>query len=193
MPDARLAIYWDHPEPRPEEQQAFRRILHDTPLTEEFKWKAPCYTWQGGNVAMIGGFAGRAVVSFFKGALLDDPAGLLVPPGPHSRAARMLAVTSAAEIPALEPALRDFVDQAIALERAGARLDLPDDDLDLPAELLEALDSDPDLAAAWAALTPGRRRGYVVHVAGAKQPATRAARIEKHRLRILAGLGMHDR
>ena len=39
----------------------------------------------------------------------------------------------------------------------------------------------------------GRQRGYILHFAGAKQPATRAARIGKHRARILDGLGLHDR
>lgn len=40
---------------------------------------------------------------------------------------------------------------------------------------------------------PGRQRGYALHFAGAKQPATRIRRIEKYLPAILAGKGMHDR
>ena len=55
------------------------------------------------------------------------------------------------------------------------------------------LDEAPDLKAAFDALTPGRQRGYSLYIGGAKQPATRFSRIEKHRDRILEGKGIHDR
>jgi uncharacterized protein YdeI (YjbR/CyaY-like superfamily) len=42
------------------------------------------------------------------------------------------------------------------------------------------------------ALTPGRQKGYLLHFAGAKQSATRTARVEQHAPRILNGLGLDD-
>ena len=51
---------------------------------------------------------------------------------------------------------------------------------------------DKKLAKAFHALTPGRRRGYVMHFSGAKKSETRTARIEKWAPKILAGLGMND-
>jgi uncharacterized protein YdeI (YjbR/CyaY-like superfamily) len=54
------------------------------------------------------------------------------------------------------------------------------------------LEDDPELAKAFHALTPGRRKGYLLHFAGAKQSATRLARVEKHAPRILKGLGLDD-
>jgi uncharacterized protein YdeI (YjbR/CyaY-like superfamily) len=63
----------------------------------------------------------------------------------------------------------------------------------LPAELTAALDGYPAFAAAFAGLTPGRRRGWVIHFSRAKQAATRASRIAKAKPRILRGKGMHDR
>jgi uncharacterized protein YdeI (YjbR/CyaY-like superfamily) len=54
------------------------------------------------------------------------------------------------------------------------------------------MDSDPDLRAAFEALTPGRQRGYLVHFSSAKQSATREARIEKCLPKILAGKGLLD-
>jgi len=67
------------------------------------------------------------------------------------------------------------------------------ENLELPAELLDRLDGDPDLAAAFAALTPGRQRSWVLHVTGAKQTATRIARIDKAAPSIRAGKGWNER
>ncbi len=43
------------------------------------------------------------------------------------------------------------------------------------------------------ALTPGRQREYNLHISGAKQSKTRAARLEKYVPKILAGKGFRDR
>ncbi len=61
-----------------------------------------------------------------------------------------------------------------------------------PEEFQERLDRDPKLAEAFHALTPGRRKGYLLHFAGAKQSTTRAARVERHAVRIMNGLGLDD-
>jgi hypothetical protein len=65
--------------------------------------------------------------------------------------------------------------------------------VELVEELQNRLNDDPELAAAFAALTPGRQRGYNFHVAKAKQAATRERRIDSCRPKILAGLGLQDR
>jgi uncharacterized protein YdeI (YjbR/CyaY-like superfamily) len=62
----------------------------------------------------------------------------------------------------------------------------------VPGEFQQRLDQDTKLAQAFAALTPGRQKGYLLHFAGAKQSATRAARVEKHAPRILHGQGLDD-
>jgi uncharacterized protein YdeI (YjbR/CyaY-like superfamily) len=46
--------------------------------------------------------------------------------------------------------------------------------------------------AAFAALTPGRLRAYILHFAAPKQAKTRAARVEKSIPRMLAGKGLDD-
>ncbi|GAA1724787.1 hypothetical protein GCM10009809_20740 [Isoptericola hypogeus] len=48
-----------------------------------------------------------------------------------------------------------------------------------PEDLARALDADAGARAAYDALPPGRKRRHVLDVEGAKQPATRARRIEK--------------
>ncbi|MBU3028663.1 YdeI/OmpD-associated family protein [Paracoccus marinaquae] len=176
-----------------DELRALRAILRDLPLTEEFKWSAPVYTHGGANVAILWGFRDRATLGFFKGVLLGDPWAILEAPGENSRSSRIVNFTSLAQIEAAAPTLRAYLAEAIRNETEGRKVEFPKDDLPPPAELLARLEADPDLRAAFAALTPGRRRGWLLHFTTAKQPKTRLARIDKATPRILAGKGMHDR
>lgn len=177
-----------------EEMAALRQVLLAAGLDEAVKWGKPCYSAAGGNVAIIQPFKTCLALMFFKGALLRDPQGVLRVQGANSQAAKRLEFTSVAEVEAAAPVARAYIAEAVALEKAGAKVDFAAKRaLELPDELVNALDADPALAAAWAALTPGRQRAYVLHIAGAKQAATRAARIDRHRERILAGKGLNDR
>lgn len=176
-----------------DELLALRALLNDSPLTEEFKWSAPVYTWEGHNVCIIWGFRDRCTLGFFKGVLLSDPKDILTAPGPNSRASRTVDFTDTASISRLAPVLRAYIDEAIGIEIAGLRLSFPKDDLAYPAELNERLEEDPELQAAFEALTPGRRRGWLLHFSSAKLPLTRATRVDRAIPRILEGKGMHDR
>ena len=176
------------------EKQRLRAILLDFPLAEELKWREPCYTYQGANVVILAGFRHTCDLGFFKGSLLDNPHGLLIPPGPHSQASRQLRFTSVEDIEDKEPIIRATIENAIGVERAGLRVDFRQKrELELVAELLAKMESDAEFKAAFEALTPGRQRGYNLFFGAAKQSKTRAARIEKHAARILEGKGMHDR
>jgi len=182
-------------EPWRDEIAELRRIVLECGLTEEVKWGAPCFTADGGNVVIIGVLNHYCCLSFFKGVLLEDPEGILRAPGENSRSGRLIPFTAVDQILAQEATLKAYVDEAAGLERAGATVDFAKDreDLPVPAELQARFDEDPALRAAFEALTPGRRRGWILHFSGAKQSATRASRIEKAAPRILAGKGMHDR
>ena len=175
------------------EKIALRQIVLTFPLSEELKWRQPVYCFEGANVLTLDGFKDRCVLSFFKGVLLDDPASILVSPGPNSRSARFAAFTSLDDIEAQADTLKAYIAQAIEIERKRLKVDLPNDDFDLPTELADALDADPQFAEAWQALTPGRRRGWVLHFSGAKQAVTRAGRVAKAAEKIFDGKGMHDR
>ncbi|MGA7554607.1 MAG: YdeI/OmpD-associated family protein, partial [Candidatus Acidiferrales bacterium] len=54
------------------------------------------------------------------------------------------------------------------------------------------LDKSAVLRAAFATLTPGRRKSYIFHVSSAKQAKTRAARVEKCVPMILSGCGFNE-
>jgi len=193
QPDPRIeAFFADAPRWR-EELAALRAILLDAGLSEEWKWRSPCYTCDGANVALLWGFRDECRLGFFKGVLLQDRERILVAPGENSRSSRTLNFTSRAEIRQMENVIRDYVREAIDLEKAGRKVELPKDDLVPPPELVAILDADAALKQAFEALTPGRRRGWILHVSQPKQAATRRSRIEKAAPRILAGKGMHDR
>ncbi|MCL6708760.1 YdeI/OmpD-associated family protein [Pseudomonas sp. R2.Fl] len=174
------------------ELRALRAILVDCGLTEEFKWSSPVYTVDGGNVAILWGFKDNATLGFFKGVLLKDSQGMLVAPGENSRSSRVFKFLGLDQIGSMEATIRDYVREAVELEKAGARVDLPKDDMDYPEELIAKLEEDPDLQAAFEALTPGRKRGYALYFAQPKQSATRVGRIEKMREKILAGKGYQE-
>ncbi|MFC4270768.1 hypothetical protein GQF03_03470 [Sneathiella chungangensis] len=177
-----------------EERRALRDLLLGASLDEGVKWGKLCYMQEGKNVAMIYGLKDACAIGFFKGALMKDPNGILEKPGENSQAMRWARFISTAEIDAAAPTLKNYIEEAIALEKAGAQIDFKEkDNLVLAAELQEKLASDPAFKAAFEKLTPGRQRGYNLHFSGAKQARTRLARIEKYTPKILAGKGLQDR
>lgn len=178
----------------PAERHRLRAICLDSPLAEEVKWRQPCYTLGGKNVAILGAFKEYAALMFFKGVLLKDEHGLLHQAGEHTQSARQMRFTSVEQIDDLEPTIRAYIAEAIEIERAGRTVRLKTThDYAVPDELQERLDTDAEFRTAFEALTPGRQRGYILHIAGAKQSVTRSARIEKHWPRIRGGKGIHDR
>jgi uncharacterized protein YdeI (YjbR/CyaY-like superfamily) len=191
--DRRVGVFFTRLTAWQEELAALRAILLGTGLREEFKWRSPVYTVDGGNVAIIWGFKDHAALGFFKGVLLKDPAGILAAPGANSRSSRVVRFSSTDEIAAQEAALKDYVLEAIEIEKAGLKVDLPQDDLAYPEELIGKLDADPAYREAFEVLTPGRRRGYLLHFSEPKKPETRRARIEKAAARIFAGKGFNER
>ncbi len=174
------------------ESVRLREILLDCDLAEELKWGKPCYLHQGKNIAIIQGTKDFLALMFFKGTLMDDPAGILVPPGPNSNSGRQIRFNSIDDIARCEDSIKSCIRAAIGIEKAGLKVQKGDAP-ELPAELRARLDGDSELKAAFEALTPGRQRGYGLYIGGAKQSATRVARIEKYRPKILEGKGIHDR
>lgn len=175
------------------EAQALCALLEDEGLTGVIKWGAPCYMTAGRNVALIQRMKEYCALAFMRGALLDDPGNVLEQPGSH-RSLRQIRFRSPREVAALEPVIRDYIRRAIILTREDRRIaPQADGDIPMPAELEEALAADPALGSAFVALTPGRRRGWMLHVGTARKPATRTARILRGRENILALRGPDGR
>lgn len=172
---------------------ALRALCLEVGLAETVKWGHPCYVHAGRNIAIIGAFRGDFTLSFFNAALMTDPEGILHKPGPNSQHAEVIRFTDAAQVKSMAPVIRAYLTEAMGYAQAGVTAPKTAVDVDLPEELIEALDGDPDLAEAFHALTPGRQRSYLILLSSAKTAATRTARIEKARLKILAGKGAMER
>lgn len=175
------------------ELRRLRELLLECGLDETYKWRAPCYTWEGRNIAIIGSFKAYCVLAFFKGALLKDEAGLLVQQGPNTESSRSYQFTELAALERHAALLRAYVREAVEVERAGITVvHATVDQTPMPEELAERLQADLALKTAYKALTPGRRKAYQLYIGAAKQSKTRAARVAQAIPRILDGKGLHD-
>jgi uncharacterized protein YdeI (YjbR/CyaY-like superfamily) len=150
-----------------------------------------CYTHSGHNIVIVQEMIDFLALMFFKGALLKDPDGVLHQQGPNSRSALRMQFTTVAEIKGLTSTVERYLREAIEVE--AARLGIgPPPALVLIAELQNRIDRDDAFKRAFEALTPGRQREYNLYISGAKQAATRHARIDKYSNKILAGKGLRD-
>ena len=172
---------------------ALRRICLDLGLEETVKWAHPCYMHAGRNIALFGAFRDDFRLSFMNAGLLVDSEGVLEPQGPNSGTPGMIRFTAVEQVAEMEPVIRAYLRQLMDHAEAGTTPPKVDREIDMPDELTDALDADPELAEAFHALTPGRQRSYLFALNQAKQSATRVARIEKFRDRIIAGKGALER
>jgi uncharacterized protein YdeI (YjbR/CyaY-like superfamily) len=174
------------------ETEQLRAICLGCGLTEELKWGKPCYTLNESNVVIIQGFKEYCALMFCKGALLKDPKGILNKIGQHTQAARQIRFTSVRELAALKPAVKAYINEAVAAEKAGLKVEYKKSPEPIPEELQYKFAHFPALKAAFGALTPGRQRAYILYFSAAKQSKTRDSRIGKCMQRILSGKGLLD-
>ncbi|WP_102706615.1 YdeI/OmpD-associated family protein [Terribacillus saccharophilus] len=173
---------------------SLRNIILDCELTEDFKWKHPCYTLEGKNIVLIHGFKEYCALLFHKGALLKDANGVLIQQTENVQAARQLRFKSVKEIDEMKTTIKAYIQEAIEIEKAGLKVDLKEHtEYIIPEELHNKFEETPALKTAFEALTPGRQRAYIFYFSQAKQSKTREARIEKYKQQILDGEGLNDR
>lgn len=176
-----------------EELKILRAIILECDLTEELKWKVPCYTFEGKNVLILAAFKEYCAISFLKGSLLKDTENILSTPGEHTQSARLIKFTTTEEIIRKESFIKEYIEEAINLEKVGEKVNFKEKtEINLPQEFRNMLDNLPELRSAFFSLTPGRQRGYMLYFSAPKQSATRELRIEKCIQQIMEGKGMHD-
>jgi len=183
-----------------EEFRLLRHIVLDCGLTEELKWGCPCYTYhpdpgngKGSNIVLIHGFKEYCALLFFKGAVLKDPAGILIQQTERVQAARQVRFTSAGEIKKMKAILTSYIREAIQAEKSGLKVKFKNTaEFTTPEELQKHLNQNAKLNTAFKSLTPGRQRAYLLYFSAAKQSKTREARINKYLPQILKGKGLDD-
>ncbi len=176
-----------------QEVKRLRVLALETGLAEELKWGHPCYVLDKANVFLIHDFKDYCALLFHKGSLLQDSAGLLVQQTENVQAARQLRFTNLQEIHAQEAMIKAYMHEAIAVEKAGLKVELKKTtEFNMPEEFQSALEANSELKTAFEGLTPGRQRGYLLHFSSPKQSATRASRVAKCIPKILSGKGLDD-
>ncbi|MEQ1703196.1 MAG: DUF1801 domain-containing protein, partial [Ilumatobacteraceae bacterium] len=141
MGNTKVDAYIDRSQQWPAELAAARKILLGCGLSEDIKWGKPTFSHDGNNIVILQEMKDFLSLMFFKGALLDDPAGVLKSQGPNSRSALRIEVTSAAELTRLKKTIVAYVAAAIAVEQAGLKV-APAPELVLVEELQQRIDSD---------------------------------------------------
>jgi uncharacterized protein YdeI (YjbR/CyaY-like superfamily) len=173
--------------------ERLREICRSAGLVETVKWGHPCYMHAGRNIVLIGALQGDFRLNFFNAALMKDHGGLLERQGSNTRHPDSIRFTASGQVQERAASIRAYLQEAMAYAEAGILPAKEAHALELPDELVDAMDADPELAESFHALTPGRQRSYVIHLSSAKTEATRVARIEKARPHILAGKGANER
>ena len=144
-----------------EELAKLRTIILDCQLTEELKWGVPCYTFQNRNIVLIHVFKEYCALLFFKGALLNDANGILTQQTKNTQAGRQIRFANVREIVEMETVLKAYIYEAIEVEKNGLKVNYKKtSEFTIPEEFQNKLDESPALKRAFAALTPGRQRGY---------------------------------
>ena len=189
----KVDFYFNKAQKWQEEVNMLRTIIIDCNLNEELKWGCPCYTFQKKNVILIHGFKEYCAVLFIKGVLLQDAHGVLIQQTEYVQAARQIRFTNVGEIIEIEKILKEYIYEAIEIEKAGLQVILKKNlEPVFPDEFKNKIDEIPSLKDTFASLTPGRQRAYLIYFAAPKQSKTREARIEKWVPQILKGKGLND-
>ncbi|MGF7046795.1 uncharacterized protein YdeI (YjbR/CyaY-like superfamily) [Paenibacillus sp. DS2015] len=192
-PKVEFFFFFSKAEKWQEEFEKLRMTILDCQLTEELKWGVPCYTFQKGNIVLIHGFKEYCALLFVKGALLQDPQGILIQQTEKVQAGRQIRFTNVLEIAEMETILKAYIHEAMDVEKAGLKVDFKKNEaFTIPEELQNKFDEIPALKTAFEALTPGRQRAYIHYLSEAKQSKTRASRVEKYTQKILNGEGLND-
>jgi len=176
------------------EYEKLRAICLDCGLSEEYKWMHPCYLFQKSNVLIIQGFKEYCAILFVKGALLKDPKRILIQQTKNVQSARQIRFANVQEIEKLKSVLKDYIYEAIEVERKGTKVKFKKTtQYSIPEEFQNKLAGIPALKTAFNSLTPGRQRAYLLYFSAPKQSKTRLARVEKCLDQIMDGVGLHDR
>jgi len=170
-----------------------RALILECGLIEDFKWMHPCYTYENKNIVLMHLFNEYCAILFPKGVLLKDKHSILIQQTENSQTARQIRFKNLAEIENRKEIIKEYILEAIELEKSGAKVQLKSTaDFAIPDELEIKFDEIANFKKAFYALTPGRQRGYLIHFSQPKQSSTRTSRIEKSLTKIFEGKGLND-
>ena len=175
-----------------EELVHLRALILSTGLDEQIKWLFPCYTFKNKNIVGLASFKEYFGLWFYQGAILQDAHNKLVSAQEgKTQAMRQWRMYDKSEMD--HELIISYINEAIDNEKAGKRVVITKKPLVESPELMEALNQDLSLKAAFDSLTPGRQKDYHEHINSTKRKATKQSRISKSIPIIMQGLGLSDK
>lgn len=189
----KVDLFLDKAKKWQDEMKMLRSIVLSCGLKEDYKWMHPCYTDHERNIVLIHGFKEYCALLFFKGVLLKDKKGILIQQTENVQDRRQIRFTSLAEIVKLQTTIKEYIREAMEVEKAGLKVEFKKTaEFNIPEEFQKSLAKNKRLKKAFEGLTPGRQRGYLLYFSSAKQTKTREDRIKKYLPKILKGKGLDD-
>ena len=183
---------WDSSHLWAEELEILKSVINKTPLTETVKWGGPSYTYEDKNILGVGAFKNFFTIWFYKGVFLKDEANVLVNAQEGvTKSLRQWRFTSKDQID--EKLIIKYVEEAIAVEKAGLEVKPAKKETVIPELLQKELDNSPALMEAFNKLTPFKQREYTEFISSAKREETKLARMEKVKPILLLGIGLNDK
>lgn len=156
-----------------------RAIIHDVGenIEETIKWGSPVYVCEG-NLCMTWAFKSHAAIVFFKGALIDDRYHALIEAEGGNVSSRNIRYLKESDID--EKVLRDYLNQAIAINKKGMKVQLvKKEPLVIPTEFNRLLKKYKTKERKFQHLAPSHQREYVQAFVNAKKEETKLRRFEK--------------
>ena len=153
-----------------------RALIHKAlpDVKEDWKW-GPNFNVQG-MVCGVWGFKNHVKLVFFKGSMMKDKYKLFNQ-GDNNRGNRSINFTEEDKIS--DKKIIEYLKEAAALNKKGAKPVKKEIVFDMPNELCDALDKDKKAKAYFESLAPSHRRDYAVYIGEAKQEVTRLRRLDK--------------
>lgn len=176
-----------------QELALLRSIIEKTGLIETFKWGAKVYTHNGKNVVSAGGFKNYFTLWFYNGVFLKDEHSVLInAQDGKTKALRQWRFTSQEEIN--ENLILEYIQEAVQNEEEG-KVWKPQKSkqIEISELILNVLNDNKKLKEAFEKLPPYKQKEYIEHIDSAKRGETKAARLDKIKPMILAGIGLNDK
>jgi uncharacterized protein YdeI (YjbR/CyaY-like superfamily) len=171
-------------------KKLLREIALSMNLTETLTYGKPTYCSMNGKLFLIHTFKDYIAILFFKGVLFGDPKKILIQQTVNVQAGRQLRFKDLAQAESMKETIKEYIQIAIEVEKSGKKVEYKTtNQYPFPEELQARMDTEPKLAEAFYALTPGRQRGYLLYIGSAKQSQTPIDRITLSIPYILKGKG----
>ena len=118
----------------------------------------PTYTINDKNVITIHGFKHYVALLFHKGAIIEDKYETLIQQTERVQATRQIRFKTLEEIKERRDEILYYINEAIEVEKDGKKVEMKKtEDYEIPEELQQAFNDNPNLEEAFYKLTPGRQ------------------------------------